>query len=211
MKTEFVTENWYKQNGCKLLQPFYVITKLSKNDKKLLTNDNFRAILSLENIGKGVIFMWNSKKSAMLSIVVCAVVAVVLLTLILFGPMIFEKYLVSYRGFAPNGQALQKLQTVFAWCFYPSAAFAGVILYSLIKLLFNIRKEEIFIPENVKIFRTVSWCCFIIAFITLIGGIFYMPFLFVSAAGWFVGVLLRVLKNVMQSAVAIKQENDLMI
>ena len=155
--------------------------------------------------------MWNSKKSAMLSIVVCIVVALVLLTLILFGPMIFERYLVSYRGFTPYSDTLERLETVFAWCFYPSAVFSGIILYSLMKLLFNIRKEEIFISENVRIFRIVSWCCFAIALITLIGGIFYMPFLIVAAAGGFVGVLLRVLKNVMQSAVEIKQENDLMI
>ena len=38
-----------------------------------------------------------------------------------------------------------------------------------------------------------------------------MPFMFVAAAGGFTGMLLRVLKNVMQSAVELREENDLTI
>ena len=38
-----------------------------------------------------------------------------------------------------------------------------------------------------------------------------MPFMFVALAGGFVGMLLRVLKNVMQSAVELREENDLTI
>ena len=52
---------------------------------------------------------------------------------------------------------------------------------------------------------------FFIAVITFVGGIIYMPLIFVSAAGFFTGVLLRVLKNVMYSAIELKQDNDLTI
>lgn len=155
--------------------------------------------------------MWNSKKSTQLSMVICYILFGLLLVLCLFGPKIFEFYMTCYRGFAPDGEALSKLKKVFVYCFYPSAIFAAIILDSLIKLLFNIKKNEIFIAENVRILKRVSWCCIIIAIITFIGGIFYMPFLFVFFAGIFVGILLRVLKNVMQSAVSLREENDLTI
>ena len=103
------------------------------------------------------------------------------------------------------------LKTVFAATFYPCAAVSSVILYSLLKLLFNIKKGEVFIKKNVTALNTVSWCCLVIMVITLAGGMFYMPFIFVSLAGGFVGLMLRVLMSVMHSAVELREENDLTI
>ena len=155
--------------------------------------------------------MWNSKKSAQLSIVVCFILAVVLLGFVVAGHWIFELYMTAFRGFSPTGEAIKMLKTVFGCCFYPSAVFAAIILYSLLKLLYNIKNDKVFIAQNVTYLRIVSWCCYVIALITFVGGFFYMPFMFVALAGGFVGMLLRVLKNVMQSAVSIREENDLTI
>jgi hypothetical protein len=41
--------------------------------------------------------------------------------------------------------------------------------------------------------------------------VFYIPFLFVAIAAAFVGLMLRVVKNVMQNAVEISEENELTI
>lgn len=155
--------------------------------------------------------MVNSKNSVRISIGVCITVSVVLLLLVFWGPYIFELYMTAYRGFSATGEALKMLKKVFGYCFYPSAVFAAVILYSLLKLLFNIKNGKIFIGANAIYLRTVSWCCFAIGVITFAGGFFYMPFMFVAAAGGFTGMLLRVLKNVMQSAVELREENDLTI
>ncbi len=155
--------------------------------------------------------MWNSKKSVNLSIVVCFVLSAILVLLAIFGPMVFKLYMTAYRGFLPDGEAMQNLSRTFAFCFYPCAVFAGIILYSLLKLLFNIKRDDVFISQNVTMLRIVSWCCVAIAVITFVGAFFYMPFGFVALAGGFVGMMLRVLKNVMQSAVALREENDLTI
>ena len=155
--------------------------------------------------------MWNSKKSVKLSIVVCFILSAVLVLLAIFGPMVFKIYMTAYRGFLPDGEAMRHLSQTFAWCFYTSAVFAGVILYSLLKLLFNIKGGQVFINQNATLLRVVSWCCFAISVITFIGAFFYMPFGFVALAGGFVGMMLRVLKNVMQSAVELREENDLTI
>lgn len=155
--------------------------------------------------------MKKSTVSVKISIGVCFVLAGLLLILLIFGPIIFEAYMVIYRGFLPDGAAINMLKKVFGFCFYPSAIFASVILYDILKLLFNIKSGEIFINENVKHLKRVSYCCFVISLITFIGAFFYMPFGFVAMAAGFVGLLLRVLKNVMQSAVEISQENDLTI
>ena len=155
--------------------------------------------------------MWNRRRSVTLSIVVCVVLAAVLLILAIFGPFIFKLYMTAYRGFRPDGQAMHDLSRTFALCFYPCAVFAGIILYSLLRLLFNIKRDDVFISQNVTMLRIVSWCCVAIAVITFVGAFFYMPFGFVALAGGFVGMLLRVLKNVMQSAVTLREENDLTI
>ena len=153
--------------------------------------------------------MIKNKTSVKISIWVCCILAFILFVLVLLGPQIFELYMHVYRGF--SFEAIKTLKKVFGFCFYPSAVFASIILYSLLKLLFNIKKEIIFTIENAKYLRVVSWCCFVIGLITFAGGFFYMPFMFVAAAGGFTGMLLRVLKNVMQSAVELREENDLTI
>ena len=155
--------------------------------------------------------MWNSKKSVYLSIVACFALVAALAVLSIFGPMLFELYMTKYRGFLPDGEAMRRLSLTFAWCFYPSAVFSGIILYSLLKLLFNIKVGQVFTNQNATLLRVVSWCCFVISAITFVGAIFYMPFGFIALAGGFVGMMLRVLKNVMQAAVELREENDLTI
>ena len=54
------------------------------------------------------------------------------------------------------------------------------------------------------------------ALITLVVGVlhfnpFTIPFLMVAVAAGFVGLMLRVVKNVMQAAVEIREENELTI
>ena len=155
--------------------------------------------------------MWNRKRSVTLSIVVCFIFVGILTAALFIGPWFVKFWFTVYRGWEENGEAMRNKSTLFASCFYPCSVFAYITLYSLLKLLFNIKKDEIFIDSNVKYLRRISWCCFAVSFITLVGGVFYIPFLFVAAAAAFVGLMLRIVKNVMQNAVEINVENELTI
>ena len=155
--------------------------------------------------------MKKNKFSINLSLTVLGVVSLALALLLVFGPKLFEMYMISYRGFDINGEVFSMLKKVFGICFYSSSVFSAIILFALFKLLFNIKKGEVFIMQNAACLRVVAWCCFIISAITFVGGFFHIPLLSVSCAGVFTGVLLRVLKNVMYSGVQIKQDNDLTI
>ena len=154
--------------------------------------------------------MWNKDKSLMLSIVFCFIIAVVLTAALFFGPWAVNLWFSAYRGFAELS-TIKHLMTLFVCCFYPSAVFAYIALYCLIKLLFNIKKQEIFINKNVKYLRLISWCCFAVAFITIVGGWFYYPLAIIAIAAGFMGLILRVVKNVMYSAKMLREENDLTI
>ena len=155
--------------------------------------------------------MWNRKQSVTLSLAVCFVFAVILTAGLFFGPWAVKKWFVLFRGWSESGEEMGRMLTLFSACFYPCAVFGYVTLYSLFRLLFHIRKDEIFISANVQYLRCISWCCFAVALITLVGGVFYIPFAFAAVPAAFVGLMLRVVKNVMESAVAIKEENELTI
>lgn len=155
--------------------------------------------------------MWNRKRSVTLSLAVCFVVCAVLTAGLFFGPWAVKVWFQTYRGWNAEGEAMDSMLTLFKACFYPCAGLGYVTLYSLIRLLLNIKTDAIFIMPNVHYLRRISWCCFAVSLITLIAGVLYIPYLFVCIAAGFMGLMLRVVKNVMQNAVEIKTENELTI
>ena len=76
------------------------------------------------------------------------------------------------------------------------------------RLLAGISLGEVFTAGNIALLRRCSWCCMIVAAICLLftAALFY--FLLVAAAAAFIGLILRVIKNVFQQALALKEEND---
>lgn len=94
------------------------------------------------------------------------------------------------------------------YCAVPAAI---VALVCLDMLLSNIIKSQPFISKNVKLLRIISYCCFaealvFVYFTTL------KPFaLVVVIACAFMGLILRVIKNVFEHAVEIREENDFTI
>jgi chromate transport protein ChrA len=79
---------------------------------------------------------------------------------------------------------------------------------SLHRLLGNIRGGIVFARENVKELRRTSWCCFGVCAICLLSTAYYMPFLLISVAAGFVGLIVRIVKNTFEQAIAMKEELD---
>lgn len=94
-----------------------------------------------------------------------------------------------------------------ACCLIPAA----IALYCMDRLLCNIKKADVFISENTEYLRKISWCAYVASLIFFILG-FMRPIGFVIAfAGFFVGLILRVVKNVFAQAVLIREENEFTI
>lgn len=85
---------------------------------------------------------------------------------------------------------------------------AFVILFLLNTLLTNIRRGNIFVGKNVFALKVISYCCFVIAALSLIMTVWRLLALVIFAAFAFVGLLLRVLKNVFEQAVILREESD---
>lgn len=99
----------------------------------------------------------------------------------------------------------------FLLSFYSLLLPAVTALVCLYRLLANISKEEIFVKSNVRYLRWISWACCLAALISLLSACYYLPFLLIAAGAGFMGLILRVVKNVFAEAVYIKEENDFTI
>ena len=88
----------------------------------------------------------------------------------------------------------------------------GVADGYLVKLLLLVRRHLVFTEKAVACLRTISWCCFIEAALCLITARIYFPAHYAAAfVAGFLGLVLRVVKNVIEEAVALKAENDFTI
>ena len=114
----------------------------------------------------------------------------------------------------------------FGWWF--TALFAGLVqyivftiyavalpvfaaLWALYRLLRNISAEQVVVAQNVRCLRIISWCCVAAGLIFFASGFYAVSFFILSAVAMFIGLILRVVKNVFAEAVSLKNENDLTI
>ena len=85
---------------------------------------------------------------------------------------------------------------------------ADIILFLL--LLF-VKKDEVFTKKSVALVRGVSWCCICLGLIFVAIGMYFYIAWVVAFAALFLGLCIRVVKNVIEQATEIKQENDLTV
>jgi Protein of unknown function (DUF3036). len=161
--------------------------------------------------------MWTKSKSAALSLICTRVLIGAIIASAIILPFITNGFSRSFYGISPNAgilrdgmmeSAIVAIYIIIYACLVP----AIIALFSLDGLLRNIRKDIVFISANVKFLRIISWCCFAIAIILICGIPFFHEILFIGvAAAAFFGLLMRVVKNVIETACEIKVENDFTI
>ena len=82
---------------------------------------------------------------------------------------------------------------------------------ALLFLLFRVRNGLVFTPISVSLIRFVSWgCIFISASCFAVQYFLHMSYA-IAFAALLLGLCLRVVKNVIEEATAIKSENDLTV
>lgn len=150
--------------------------------------------------------MWTKCRSLKLSTILVKIVLISLILSIFFIPMG-----VKWFEFVSD-----KTELFFPICIslYIALIPAFIVITALDRLLSNIKKEQVFIHQNVTILRIISWCCFAIALdfiIFMMIGFWFPIYFFISFAAAFFGLILRVLKNVFEQAVALRIEHDFTI
>ena len=95
---------------------------------------------------------------------------------------------------------------------YVALVFITLIDILLFMLLQRVKAGKVFTPESVALIRGISWGCYLVAGV-FCGLATYFTFvaLLVAFVAVFLGLCLRVVKNVIEEATEIKAENDMTV
>jgi len=83
-----------------------------------------------------------------------------------------------------------------------------VLLYNLFCLLRRISAQQVFLQENVVYLRNISWSCLVGAGVSTVSTLYYFPWILVAVSAAFMGLIVRVVKNVVAQAVELQDEID---
>ena len=149
--------------------------------------------------------MWNDKKSLVLTKICTVLFMALLAACAVFAPRIVG--IVTGSSVAANIAGKTKfLITIYTGC-VPAAALL-ILLYAL---LHRIGGGRVFVRENTECLRYISWCCFAGAAVCIASGLYYVPWFAVGVAAAFMGLIIRVLKNVVARAVSLQDDAEFTI
>lgn len=140
--------------------------------------------------------MWDNSKSLLLTTWWMRIAIVVWCILGIAVPTLFFMQKISFD-----------ILILFGLLFVPIL----LAFYGLHKMLSNIQQGVIFSLQNTASLRLVSWACFFAAMFLLIAACKWPVLIFASGVIGFLGLFVRVIKNMLSEAIAIKEENDFTI
>ena len=148
---------------------------------------------------------WSHKNSMRLSRVMVILFGVALVLLDLFAQDV--TIFLSGRLLGQTGIGLGE-GLVFMVTLYVCSLSGYVLLYSLYRLLGNLEGGQVFIPKNIAYLRRSSWCCVMVAVVCVVGIPTYPSFAIVTVAAGFMALIIRIIKNVFEQAILMKDELD---
>ena len=156
-------------------------------------------------------FRISNKVSTVISLILTVLLLAALCALVFWLPPVVNSMIdtadnIGNRAEITSGQRVFVLTDAYVMV---TVAFVAVIL--LFFLLREILLERVFCVRTTRLIAAISWCCFAEGLLFLLIGIFFQLAFGVAIAAYFVGLCLRVVKNVIEEATRIKIENDLTI
>lgn len=153
----------------------------------------------------------SSKSSVTLSIILSIVFMIILIGGAVIMPWLSE-VLINLDDTVGNHNEINQFGRygilIMAYMILTCMAAADVLL---MKLLFRVRDGLVFTAESVGLIRGVSWCAILLGCVFAALGFHFQLSLFAAFACIFLGLCLRVVKNVIEQATEIKSENDFTI
>ncbi len=146
--------------------------------------------------------MWNEEKSVGLTRICTLAFMALLIAVVATAPWLTSWFISISR--AP----LEGSQPLFMVTIYTGALPAGYLLFNLWLLLGGIKAGQIFTLANVERLRRISWSCFAGAGLALVSAWYYSPWLIVFVSAAFMGLIVRVVKNLVAQAASMKDEID---
>ncbi len=146
--------------------------------------------------------MWNKKQSIILSKVATISFVVVILLIFIFAPANVNT-LINGSQSAVRGSEAYLLMTT-----YSGGVIVLILFYYLYALLNQIGKGNVFEAKNIAYLRRISWLCYLGGAIALISASYWIVWIPIAFISCFIGLIVRVIKNILDEALTIKEEND---
>ena len=146
--------------------------------------------------------MWNDSRSLTLSKVCVIMFMALLLVCAVLAPRLVD-WLIYMSILARSAGKVLFLATIYIGCI-PAAA----LLVCLYRLLQRIGQGDVFIKKNAGYLRFISWCCFCGTLICAASSLYYLPWLAIAIAAAFMGLIVRVVKNVIAKAISLQDDAD---
>jgi len=154
----------------------------------------------------------SNKVSIALSLILCVAVAGICCGCAVILPGIIDQFYGVHdymTKFVPIIADLAK--PVILGLAYTVVALVLVADLLLTWLLLRVREGLVFTAKSVALIRGVSWCCVGICLCFAFIGLKFSLGFVVACLALFLGLCLRVVKNVIAEAIIIKSENDLTV
>lgn len=147
--------------------------------------------------------MSKNKKSIDFSLVGTGVFAALLFILTFAGPFIV-RFLCEYFD-------RMRLYTLLVVITYAAVPAGWGAIYSLFRLLLNLRKDVVFERKNIRLLNAISWLCFYVGILGTAGSFEFAAFIPIALGALFMGLIVRVVTGIISRAIEIKEENDMTI
>ena len=149
------------------------------------------------------------------SIMLSLAFTVIFMFMIIFGlavmPQLVNNLILMEESFGFLGNISNNSEAVVLICAYlilVVAAVADILLFILLK---RVNRGEVFTFKSVEIIRAVSWCCMLESLLFFALAFWFIISVVIVMAALFLAIVVRVVKNVIEQATIIKQENDLTV
>lgn len=149
--------------------------------------------------------MWKSKHSIMLSKSLIGIFAILVIVIMVLDNRFVDILVENIPSIMTTNQ------TYLTITIYLGGVIVLVIFYCLYRLLHNLSYQKVFVPANIVWLRYISWLCMLGGVIAIISAIYWIYWLIIAVMAFFIGLIVRVVKNIMTEAIQLKSENDFTI
>lgn len=152
-----------------------------------------------------------SKLSIVLSLIISVMFFVLCIVGAFFLPALTELLMQARNSLNIHdafSSAAKTFVHILAYAVLADVLLADALLFAL---LLRVKNGNVFSETSVALIRGVSWCCMALCGVFVLLGIYFHIAFIVAFAALFLGLCLRVVKNVIEQATIIKSENDLTV
>ena len=155
--------------------------------------------------------LWNRKKSIILTKFCILALMVISVIMMFCGRYLISRFL-SMTGGAKINISNEFSFYIITFISYILGIIALLTLFCMLKFIVNLENDLVFVPQNIKWLRFISYGCLSAGSLLIITTVIYHKlYIVLSLAALFMMLIVRVIKNAFEQAVKMKEELDLTI